>query len=253
MTKIGFLGTGGIAAPMVEALVGKGHDILVSERSAEISARLAARFDEVSIAPNDRIVAESDVVIACLMAEVARDVLPGLPFRAGQQVISVMVDVSVDELSDLVAPATDISITIPMPFIGTGGCPLPVYPDTGSVQALFGAGNIILPVTSEAALTAHFAASALSSVVLADMVTTADWLAGLTGDAPSAEAYVAALIAGYFRNMRFDGSGEVKTLLDALSTEGGLNATLGDQMSGARDDLIDGLNGFRPRLGLPDP
>lgn len=108
-------------------------------------------------------------------------------------------------------------------------------------------------MTSEAALTAHFAASALSSVVLADMVTTADWLAGLTGDAPSAEAYVAALIAGYFRNMRFDGSGEVKTLLDALSTEGGLNATLGDRMSGARDDLIDGLNGFRPRLGLPDP
>jgi pyrroline-5-carboxylate reductase len=67
--KIGFLGTGGIAAPMVAALAGKGHGILVSERSAEVSARLADQFDEVTIAPNDRVVAESDVIIACLMAD----------------------------------------------------------------------------------------------------------------------------------------------------------------------------------------
>jgi pyrroline-5-carboxylate reductase len=250
--KIGVLGTGGIAAPMVKALAGKGHRILVSERSAEVSARLADQFDEVTIAPNDRVVAESEVIIACLMADVARAVLPDLPFRDGQKLISVMVDVSLDELSELAAPATDISITIPMPFIDKGGCPLPVYPDTGSVQALFGGENIILPVTSEAALNAHFAASALSSVVLAEMVTTADWLSGVTGDAPKAEAYVAALIAGYFKGMAFDGSGEVKGLLDALSTEGGLNATLRDHMAGSRETLLEGLDAFRPRLGLPD-
>jgi pyrroline-5-carboxylate reductase len=250
--KIGFLGTGGIAAPMVAALTGKGHDILVSERSAEVSARLADQFDEVTIAPNDRVVSDSEVVIACLMADVARAVLPGLPFRDVQKLISVMVDVSLDELRELAAPATDISITIPMPFIDKGGCPLPVYPDTGSVQALFGAENIILPVKGESALNAHFAASALSSVVLAEMVATADWLSGVTGDAPKAEAYVAALIAGYFRNMRFDGSGEVKTLLDALSTEGGLNASLRDRMTGAREELTEGLDAFRPRLGLPE-
>ncbi|WP_294621514.1 NAD(P)-binding domain-containing protein [uncultured Roseovarius sp.] len=250
--KIGFLGTGGIAAPMVEALSGKGHHILVSERSAEVSARLAAQFAEVEIAPNDRVVAASEVVIACLMADVARAVLPDLPFREGQKLISVMVDVSVNSLRELAAPVTDISVTIPMPFIGQGGCPLPVYPDTGSVAALFGAENIVLPVTSEAALNAHFAASALSSVVLAEMVTTADWLADITGDAAKAEAYVAALIAGYFKNMRFDGSGEVKALLDALSTEGGLNATLRDRMAGARKELTEGLDAFRPRLGLPD-
>lgn len=250
--NIGFLGTGGIAAPMVEALAGKGHRILVSERSAEVSARLAAQFDEVTVATNEQVVSDSEVVIACLMADVARAVLPDLPFREGQKLISVMVDVPVDSLRDLTAPVTDISVTIPMPFIGKGGCPLPVYPDTGSVQALFGADNIVLPVTSEAALNAHFAACALSSVVLAEMVTTADWLAGITGDAAKAEAYVAALIAGYFKGMQFDGSGEVKTLLDALSTEGGLNAALRDRMNGAREDLTEGLDAFRPRLGLPD-
>ncbi|WP_306150845.1 NAD(P)-binding domain-containing protein [Roseovarius sp. MMSF_3281] len=250
--QIGFLGTGGIAAPMVEALAGKGHKILVSERSADISARLAAQFDEVSVASNEQVVSGSEVVIACLMADVAPKVLSDLPFREGQKLISVMVDVSVETLRRLVAPATDISVTIPMPFIAKGGCPLPVYPDTGSVQALFGAENIILPVKSEAALNAHFAALALSSVILAEMLTTADWLAGVTGDEAKAEAYVAALIAGYFKGMRFDGSGEVKTLLDALSTEGGLNATLRDRMQGAREELTEGLDAFRPRLGLPE-
>ena len=89
-------------------------------------------------------------------------------------------------------------------------------------------------------------------MVLAEVATTAEWLAGLTGDAPGAEAYVTALIAGYFRDMRFDGSGEVKTALEALSTEGGLNATLRDHMAGARETLGEGLDALRPRLGLPE-
>jgi pyrroline-5-carboxylate reductase len=250
--NIGFLGTGGIATPMVEALAGKGHRILVSERSAEVSARLAAQYPEVEIAPNEQVVSDSDVVITCLMADVAREVLRGLPFHEEQSVISVMVDVTLEELRELVAPVSDISMTIPLPFIDQGGCPLPVYPDDNTVKALFGGDNIVLKVQSETALNAHFAACALSSVVLAEMEETAQWLASITGDAAKAEAYMAALIAGYFRGMRFDGSGEIKAALDALSTEGGLNATLRDRMNGAREELIAGLDAFRPRLGLPD-
>ena len=42
--------------------------------------------------------------------------------------------------------------------------------------------------------------------------------------------------------------------LRALNTEGGLNQTLRQHMEqgGVLDDLTDGLDGFRARLGLPE-
>ena len=248
---IGFIGTGEIAACMVRALTGRGHTIRVSERNARVATELA-QLPDVSVASNEEVTALSSTVVLCLMADVAEDVLPTLPFRADQQVISVMADMPLARVAPLCAPATNISLTIPLPFIDQGGCPLPVYPDSGSVAVLFGGENIIVPCTTQDGFNAHMAACALSSAVLAEIQHTADWLAGLTGNAAGAEAYVAALIAGYFRGMRFDGSGEVQSALDSLSTEGGFNATLRDHMAPARTELTRGLDAFRPRLGLPD-
>lgn len=91
--RVGFLGTGEITAAMVRGLQGQGHRILVSPRNAERAAALAAEFREVSVAPNDQVVAGSDVVFLCLLARVAGEVLPGLPFRAGQTIILSLIHI----------------------------------------------------------------------------------------------------------------------------------------------------------------
>lgn len=254
MAKVGFVGTGEIARCMIDALANQGHEIRVSERNANIATQLADQYTEVSIHANADVVAGSDIVILCLMAKVAEEVLPTLPFRADHSVISVMTDVTLARLAGFCAPATDICLTIPMPFIATGGCPLPVYPDAAAVEALFGADNLILPVESEAAVNAHFAACAISSPLLAQMQQGVDWLAEATGDAVGAEQYITSLFAGYFKSMALDGGGELKALLQSLSAEGGLNATLRQHMQdhGALDDLVSGMDAFRPRLGLPE-
>lgn len=233
---------------MVRGLKGQGHQILISPRNARVAATLAAEVPGVSIAPNEAVVAGSDVVFLCLLAKVTSDVLPGLPFRKDQAVISVMVDAPLATLRGLCAPASDIAITIPLPPIAQGGCPLPVYPASPALEALFGARNPVIPLTSEAALAAHFGASALCSPILDQIATTAGWLAGFTGDASGAEAYVAAMIRCYLPE-RARG-GELATALQSLSTEGGFNATLRAAMAPAKADLLRGLDGFRARLGL---
>jgi pyrroline-5-carboxylate reductase len=249
--RLGFLGTGEITAAMVRGLAGQGHSILVSPRNAATAAALAAEVPEVSIAPNEDVVAKSDVVFLCLLARVAEDILPGLPFREGQAIISVMVDAPLVKLRNLCAPATDIASTIPLPPIAQGGCPLPVYPFSPALDALFGARNLILPLANEAALSAHIGASALCSPILDQLQTTADWLSGFTGDAASAEAYVAAMIRAYLpaRATR----SELAEALRKLSTEGGFNATLRAAMAPAKDTLRHGLTGFHTRLGLNEP
>ncbi len=248
--RVGFLGTGEITAAMVRGLKGQGHRILVSPRNAAMAATLAAEVPEVAIALNEQVVEGSDVVFLCLLARVAAEVLPSLPFRAGQSVISVMVDAPIATLRQLCAPVTDIAITIPLPPITTGGCPLPVYPASPALDALFGEKNLILPQPSEVALNAHLGASALCSPILDQLLTATEWLAGHTGNPAAAEAYIAAMIRGYLPERAAEG--DLAEALKKLSTEGGLNATLRALMSPAKDDLRRGLNGFRKRLGLPE-
>lgn len=248
MVSIGFVGTGEIAAAMVRGLRGQGRQILVSNRNAEMARRLANEEPGVQVASNHDVVAGSDVVFLCLLASVAKAVLPGPPFRSGQTVISVMVDMPLALLRAVCAPATDIAITIPLPPIAQGGCPLPVYPASLVLEDLFGERNIVLPLRDEQALSAHLGVSALCSPLLEQMITTANWLAGFTGDRDQAEAYVAAMIRSYLPER--PRPGELAGSLQKLSTEGGLNATLRKAMSPASADLVRGLDGFRTRLGL---
>lgn len=252
MARIGFIGTGEIAECMVRGLVGLGHKIVLSERNADRANELAAAFSDVVAYDNQAVLDHSDYVCLCLMKDTALSVLPQLSFRDDHKVISAMVDVDMDALLRLCAPACNISITIPMPFIATGKCPLPVYPDTGAVQELFGDKNIILPVANEKALNAHFAASALASAMFAQMKTGSEWLGGVTGDSIAAEAYVVAMLGGFIGALPIDGKRRIDEALEALSTEGGLNATLRThiQDAGVLDTLHQGLDGFKLRLGL---
>lgn len=248
MARVGFIGTGDIAAAMVRGLRGQGHDILISPRNAAIAATLVAEVKGVTIAANEDVVAGSDVVFLCLLARVAEKVLPDLPFRADQTIISVMVDAPLAKLRRLCAPATDIALTIPLPPIAKGGCPLPVYPASAPLAALFGARNPVIVLDSETALAAHLGVSAICSPMLEQLITAAEWLAGHTGNPASAEAYVAAMIRAYLPERATPGA--LAGALQNLSTEGGLNATLRAAMAGAKADMVQGLDGFSARLGL---
>lgn len=252
MARVGFLGTGAIAAAMVRGLAGDGHDIRVSERNANVSAQLARDVDGVTVCPNDQVVAQSDIVILCLMPDVAQSVLPTLPFRADHKVISAMADVSFDQITALCAPAQDVSLTIPLPSIKQGGSPLPVYPDTGAARDLFGARNRVIAATSEAGLRALLGACATSLPLLELVAATSDWLARESGDADMAETYMASLFASYFNDMLASGTGRLHATTQALSTPGGFNATLRDAMRdhGTPAQLSAALDDLKPRLGI---
>ena len=224
----------------------------MSECNAERVRILAAAYSEVVIYDNQSVLDRCDYVCLCLMKETALSVMLTLSFRNDHKIISAMVDVDMNTLSKLCAPAQNISITIPLPFIATGKCPLPVYPDTGAVRELFGDKNIVLPVKNEMALNAHFAASALASAIFVQMNSGSEWLGSVTGDKAAAEAYVVAMLGGFIGVLPTDGNGRLEEALEALSTEGGLNATLRAHITdaGVLETLHQGLDGFKPRLGL---
>ena len=105
--------------------------------ASRTAAQLTAQVEGVTIARNNEaVVAASDTVFLCLLAGVAAQVLPAQPFRAGQAVVSVMVVKPLARLRTLCAPATDLAITIALPPVSQGGCPLPVFPRSAALDAL---------------------------------------------------------------------------------------------------------------------
>ena len=249
--RVGFIGTGKIAAAMVQGLAGRGHDIWVSERNADMAQKLANTLPDVSIGTNAEVVAGSDVVFLCLLADVASTVLPDLQFRADQSVISVMVDVPFGQVQRVCAPATDIAMTIPLAAVAVGGSMLPVFPASSALTVLFGETDHVFAVKSEQDLNAHFAGTALAAPILDIMRTGAAWLGQQTGDVAAAETYVRGIFAGFMNQMAQEGVG-FDPLLKGLGTEGGLNASLKSHMrqAGTHKALEAGLDALKPRLGL---
>lgn len=240
---VGFLGTGRIAAPMVKVLARNGHEVLVSERNRQVSAELAAGFENVSIHGNRDVVAGSEVVVICLLASAARTELASLPFRPDHRVISVMAEFALDEIAELIGETQELCVTIPMPFIDAGGCPLAVYPASPTLETLFGAENPVIPVHAEAAMKPHFAATAITSTLLKELSVVRDWLGAHTGHVEDAERYIVLLESGYLDALAKQDAGALDAAVGHLATRGGLNAQLLGHMedAGTMQALREGL------------
>ncbi len=250
--EIGFLGCGKIAVPMVRSLARRFPDagIFVTLRSEHLSSMLEREIDNVHRGESQWVLDNSEIVVFSLLADVARTLFPSLAFRSDHKSVSVMTDIGLQEIHDLIRPASGCCITIPVPFIAQGGCPLPVYPDNPLIGQLFGDENRVFPVTEESHVNAHFAATAILSTLIVQLQGTSRWLGDRTGNHVDAEIYLASLAAGYLGAMDRDGMQRLDQAMEKLSTTGGLNHQLLQHMqsSGLTENLEKGLQQLARRL-----
>ena len=247
--RIGFIGTGHIAAPMARTLARDGHSVVVSERNEAIAAELSAAFETITAQPNQDVVDACDTVFLCLRPHLAESVVAGLRFRPGQRIVSVMAGISAADLARWCTPARDISIMIPLGFLEKGGCPLAIYPTGDAIEPLFGNMNPVVAVASEAALNSHFAACALVPGILAMLETGAGWLAAKGGDRDDAALFTTQLVAGFLSAMGKE-AGCLKAEKEALATPGTLSLMMVEGLSdgGATTALTDTLDAIDARL-----
>lgn len=227
MSRLGFIGTGHIAAPMARFLAARGHAIAVTRRGARVSAALHADLG-VTVAEPQAVLDASDIVFLCLRPQHAADALGPLSFRADHRIVSVMAGIPRADLETLCAPARDFVQTIPLGFLQQGGCPLPAFGNAALLAGLFEPENPVIKVASESALNAHFAICAMVPGLLDMMSTGAEWLGRKTGDPAAAERYTTQLMAGFLAAME-KAPGRLAAERDALATEG----TLSLQMTAA--------------------
>ena len=250
--KIGFIGTGKITNSCVRSLTGKGHSIMITERNIDISSTLSELFEDVVVANAQSVVEESDLVCLALRENVTDEVLSSLSFKKNQSIISFMLGVSLNRLLNLCTPAYDIAITIPLPMIEHGNCPLPVYPASERLKTVFGDKNSIIELPSEDALVPYFAATAILSSSLAQLNVAKKWLENHVDTPEAAEKYLISLMAGTYSSLKIDGQDRINQALVSLSSKGGLNAQLRNHMKkeGSEDALYNGFLQLGERLNL---
>jgi pyrroline-5-carboxylate reductase len=130
MTKLGFIGTGNLAAFFVEGLkrAGAPYDIMVSPRNAAKARELQSRYG-VAIAANQDIADACELVVVSLLPPQADAVLQGLTFRAGQTVLSAMSGISLEAFTRMVRPASAAISMMPGLANAWNVGPSALYPD----------------------------------------------------------------------------------------------------------------------------
>lgn len=253
MTTYGVLGVGSIATAIVTGLADGVTDppaVVLSPRNAERAAGLAARFATVRVAAdNQAVVDAADVVVVCLLPADTEDVLTGVDFRPGQAVVSAVAGLHLDRLAALVAPATDVARSIPLPAVATRDSATPVHPASAAATGLYDRLGGSLVIADEAAYEATSAASATVAAYFRYLGTVAGWLSEHGIPDPAARRYVADTFAALAEELAAPDA-DFGALARAHATPGGLNEQLARELgaAGVYDAVRAGLDGVLARI-----
>lgn len=252
MSTYGVIGVGSIAAAMVVGWcdgVADAPTVVLSPRSAERSAGLAARFDTVRVAAdNQAVVDESDVVVVCLLPGNAAEVLSGLRFRPDQAVVSAVAGLDIARLLEVVAPASEVARSIPLPAVATRESVTPVHPSGPAVEELFGRLGGSMVVEDELAFESIAAASATVAAYFGYLGAIAGWLGSRGIPEDGARRYVAATFAALAGELGAPDP-DFTALANAHATPGGLNEQFARDLAkaGVYDAVTAGLDAVLAR------
>jgi pyrroline-5-carboxylate reductase len=218
--RLGFVGTGTIAAAMVEGL---GGGAVLSPRGAAVAADLARRFPDVTVAAdNQAVVDQCDLVVLSIRPQVAEEVLRRLQFRPGQKVISLIAATQIDTLCGWIGHDLPIIRAVPLPFVASRRGVTPIFPADAEIAALFDRLGHAIPCQTLQEFDLLAVGSALMGSYFGLLEVAQDWLVGQGLPPTAARAYLSALFAN-LGTVAETGTSTFSDLRAEYSTKGGLN------------------------------
>lgn len=226
--KIGFIGTGAITDAMVRGLLARPAavpHVMVSQRSADVSAELAADFSQVIVSSdNQAIVDGCDTIMLAIRPQIAEEVIRPLRFRDEQKVISVVAATSREALLDWIDADVHLTQAIPLPFVARRKGVTAIYPADRDTAAIFNVLGNAVECETKAEYDLLAAGSALMATYFGIMQTATEWLAENGLPEEKARAYLVPLFGGLSEVAVLAGSkADFNEISREFATKGGLN------------------------------
>ncbi|GAA3828833.1 pyrroline-5-carboxylate reductase [Brevibacterium ammoniilyticum] len=238
MTTIGFIGVGEIASAIVDGLRSEQANgpapgpatsspvIVLSPRSTDRSAGLAARYEAVEVEQsNQEVIDRSDLIVLSVLPGQVAEVLADLDVPADRTLISAVAGVAVDVLSELLPHGPRIVRVIPLPAVRERRGVTAVFPADETVEALFAELGGTVVAATEVLFSTLSATTATMSAHFAYLEVITDWLITQGWSRTDAEAIVRGQFVGLGSTLA-ETDTPVSELVAAHETPGGLNAQL---------------------------
>lgn len=224
--RLGFVGTGTLAASLAQALSlcsTPAPDILLSPRSAIRTEELSRRFDNIArAASNHEVVARAGIVFLGVRPKDFPAAVRKLPFRAGQTIVSLLAGVSLASVANEVKEAQAVRL-LTLPSIASGHAPLIIYPRNEALLATLAPLGSVIAVQDEAKLNALFMAAAFMSTFLELQSVLANKLVERGLPAVDADKFVNLMLDGLVRTAGASNGQTSKEIVEGHETPGGLN------------------------------
>lgn len=250
---IGFIGTGEISAAMVTGLAGAAggpERIMVSPRSAGVSARLAREFPgTVAVAEsNAHVVASSDIVVLAILPHQLHEALDGVRFRPEQLVISLLAGVAIADVAAVVGASVPIVRAVPMPAVARRDSVTVMAPPEPRAKALFDLLGGALELPAEPDLAVYSALTGTISGFYRYLDIVCEWAVGRGATKDATEPFVRGLFAALAPALR-DPNVDLAHLVKHAETPGGLNEQLRQEFfDGSAPALCQALDGLYERV-----
>jgi len=255
-SNIGVVGVGTIASAMVRGLCSLDGPLplpkfILSPRGTAKSAALAAKFpDSVRVAKsNQEVVDAAECIIIAVLPKQAEEVLSSLTFRQGQQVLSLIATVNLGRLQELVAPAAECAIGVPLPAVAKRQGASLLLPARPFAQNIFDILGSCVAVNEEAQFRRLQCVTALMGDFYKRQQTTQEWLVSHRVPQAEAAAWVGACMATMAVDSSRPGPGTFADLV-AEQTPGGLNEMVwkGQEADGNYEAVKHSLDSVHHRL-----
>lgn len=258
-TKLGFLGTGKIGSAVARGFARcdpPPKKIYVSPRSKDKADALLAEFpDIVCIVENEDVVKEADVIFWGLLPGIARDLLPNMPFREDQFIISMMAAIDYEETKSLagIIPSSNIVRTVPLPSAAKRSGPILMHPPNTKAENILNNVGTCVSCKNEAEMKPMICQTGHISSFFELQRVSEEFMLKNGVEASTAKAFVASFYAS-LASAAANTDDSFAELRDEAATPGGLNEQSVNMLVGSEhyklhdqsmQAILDRLNGVK--------
>ena len=252
--KLGFIGTGKIAASVITGICTSKisfQKIIISPRNNNVAQKLKKRFRKVSIAKtNQEIVDKCNWIFLAVTPKVGAQILPKLNFRSNQKIISFISTINLAQLKKIVKTRSKIVRAIPLPPISLGKGPVPICPPDNQVKNFFNKIGTTVEIRSESSSKNFWATSGMMAPFYEVLKVLSDWLVKKGIKRNEAQKYITSLFVALSEDSVVNSKKNLKFLVSESQTPGGLNEQGVKELrrSGFYKSLEKSLNSILKRL-----
>lgn len=242
--KLGFIGTGKIAAAVIEGFCTAAIEelaIYVSPRNEAASKQLAARFACVTrMETNQQVVDHADIIFIAVRPPLAEAVLRELQFSTHHTVVSFVPFLKLAPLLNAIAPATTACRAIPLPSVAVHQCPVPIFPPTPAITKLFSHISQPLGVNDEQQLHTLWTLTGLISPYYDMLLALSNWTVENGVPPSTANAYIANMFQALSYIAQHTNPIDFQELSSHAKTPKGMNEQAAKEITagGAHDQYV---------------